>query len=212
MQTAKNLPIIGTLMIVTATICTYAFPRLPVPSIHKIPVETFPRTIGEWQGGPDEAVDPEVQKIIPTATIISRVYKNLSGQTVELTLLSASQRGDYHDPNICFPAHGWNLSNLQNVHIFGERFNSMTAEQDKLKMKVHYKWMGAINIKTDSVYLKSAVKVRDEVFYGVMDRTDGMELFVRIMAKDDDLNPRAMGDFNQQIMPIVNSLLKQNAT
>lgn len=214
MQNPKILSLIGTVMIVTATVCTYAVPRLPVPAIHKIRVETFPRTLGEWTAGPDQAVDPEVQGKIPTATIVCRNYTNKSGDSVELLLLSASQRGDFHDPNLCFPAHGWNLTDHQAIRIKGERFDRMTAVQNNLETEVLYKWMGDANIlPPNHLILRSAYTLREELLaHGMMDRQDGMSVFMRVTAPNDDLHQKAITNFTNLITPIVQSLLKHDGT
>lgn len=214
MQKGKVLPILGTMMIVTAAVCTYAFPRLPVPSIHKIPVETFPRTIGEWQAGPDEPVDPEVQAKIPTAKIVSRVYKNSAGQTVELTLLSASVKSDFHDPNLCFPAHGWELSNHRAVRFQEDRFDEMTAVQEGTKMEVLYKWLSTVSAQPPAnVVLRTSYKIREEMLaHGMMDRQDGMSVFVRVMARRDSSSQRALNDFVPQILPTIKSIMCENGS
>ena len=209
MQNAKILPLIGTLMIAAAAVCTYAVPRLPVPAVRKLPVDTFPRSIGEWQAGPDQEVDPEVQGKIPTALIVCRNYTNKAGESVELLLLSASQRGDFHNPNECFPGHGWKLGNHREVQVLDQGFHQMTAEKDGAKMEVLYNWLGELAVKPpDSAALRTAFAVRNKVFSGVMDRVDGMSLFVRVMAPSDDAHQQTMQKFAQQAIPTIEALLQ----
>lgn len=210
MQNAKVLPVIGLIMVVGAVALSYAVPRLPVPNIQRLPVETFPRNVADWASGPDREVDPYVQNKIPTAKIVSRTYTNKPGKSVELTLLSASQRADFHNPNECFPGQGWALSNHHRVEVDGQRFNVMSAQKDGENLIVYYCWMGERDVKKPStVVQRTMLDIRDRVFTGIMDRADGMSLFVRVLAKDDEAGRKSVSAFAAHLLPKVRIMLAQ---
>ena len=79
MQNAKVLSLIGLLMVGLALATNYRMARISIPTAHRLPVETFPRRIGEWTAGPDIADDEEVQHKLPTATLVTRMYSNAAG-------------------------------------------------------------------------------------------------------------------------------------
>jgi EpsI family protein len=202
--------VIGLVMTLAALAGSYALPRVSVPSIHKVPVETFPRTLGEWQAGEDQAVDPEVQQKLSTATIITRNYRRPDRQALELTLISGSQRADFHNPNECFPGHGWTLSDHQEQGIGGQRFNTMTAELDNTRIRVYYCWMGALDVeKPRGAGVQTMYALRDMLFSSLMDRADGMSVFVRVVVPDDAPGREAAVSFLERLLPPVRTLLKQ---
>lgn len=211
MQNAKVLPVIGLLLLWMAVAATYALPRLPIPQVHKVAVETFPRQIGEWKAeSADKPVDAEVQKKIPTATIVTRDYSKPTGQKVELLLLSADRRADFHNPNECFPGQGWQLSDHREVQIGGQRFNYMTAEQGGIKMDICYAWLGKLDVeKPHNAYQKNLYTLREKIFSSVMDRADGMSLFVRTMVPSNEQGRQAIREFVGQIETPIYALLRQ---
>jgi EpsI family protein len=210
MQNAKILPVIGLAMTLAALVGNYALPHVSIPSIKKVPVETFPRALGEWQAGADQAVDPEVQQKLSTATIITRDYRRPDGQALELTLISGSQRADFHNPNECFPGHGWTLSEHQERSIGGQKFNTMMGEMDAARIKVYYCWMGALDVERPrSAGEQTLYALRDTIFSGIMDRADGMSVFVRVIVPDDEKGRQAAVSFLEQLLPPVRALLKQ---
>ena len=74
------LPLIGCALVLSAVGVDYGLGQLDVPKPHFLPVESFPAVIGDWKGGPVQQVNPDIQKRLPTAKIVERVYTNPTGQ------------------------------------------------------------------------------------------------------------------------------------
>lgn len=140
MQNTKVYPLVGLIMVLATLLANHIIGRLPVPKPHPVPIENFPRQVGEWHGGADQSVDASVQKVLSTARIVTRTYTDSHGDAVELLLLTASDYKDFHDPNVCFPGQGWTLTNQRTVDIDGQTFNSMIAVQGATQLAVLY-WM-----------------------------------------------------------------------
>ena len=89
----------------------YAVGPLPVPHPRKLAVDSFPRSLGTWRGGAIAPMDPDIQARVPTATIMDREYTSSAGGSADVTLVTASDNIDIHNPKDCFPSQGWILTN-----------------------------------------------------------------------------------------------------
>lgn len=71
--------------------------------------DSFPLTIGDWQGT-KEVVDPQVLELLNPQAIISANYTNNEGITVHLLFdffSSEATFGGPHSPRNCLPGSGW---------------------------------------------------------------------------------------------------------
>ena len=79
MPNGKILSVTACVLVLAAAAADYGLGQVDVAKPHRLPVESFPATIGVWQGGPIQEVDPEVQKKLATAKIVEREYVNPGG-------------------------------------------------------------------------------------------------------------------------------------
>ncbi len=71
--------------------------------------DTFPLTIGDWQGTED-IVDPQVLELLNPQAIISATYVNSDGISIHLLFdffSSEATFGGPHSPRNCLPGSGW---------------------------------------------------------------------------------------------------------
>ena len=210
MQNAKIFSLIGLLMVLGALAANYGVARIVIPEAHRLPVETFPRQIGEWTAGPDIAADPEVQKKLPTATLVTHVYTNRTGQSVELLLLTAGRREDFHNPNECFPGGGWLLTDRKQILMDNQSVSTMVAERENIRSQVWYWWAGELDFSEQAGKAKSSLQKLREAIYGGMGRADGMSLFVRMIAPDTPQGHQSLTAFTKVILPSLRQLGHMN--
>jgi EpsI family protein len=74
-------------------------------------VVEIPSTIGPFQQvGPDIPVEPYVQNLLQTSTILQRQYVTPAGLPVFLSIVYAGKtRRSMHFPEVCLVGHGWEV-------------------------------------------------------------------------------------------------------
>lgn len=73
-------------------------------------LDLFPADLGQWQGRPDTALEPQVINQLKVNDYLMRRYVHDSGQSLWLYIgYWATQRkgADFHSPKNCLPAGGW---------------------------------------------------------------------------------------------------------
>jgi hypothetical protein len=140
MQKAQvlNLGAFG-LVLLTLVVCR-ATPRLETV-IRVLPIDRFPRQIGPWHVDRDIPTDPEVQRSLPTATIVERDYVDPLGRHIDLLLLNARDDQDYHKPEACLPGQGAAITKLPTVMVDGRPTNAMRSTQDGMSDVLLYYWV-----------------------------------------------------------------------
>ena len=196
-------------MVLGALIANHTLPAVHAMASRRVPVETFPRKIGEWTAGKDQRVDPSVLQRLSTANIVDRNYRNPAGQDIDLTLVTASNGGDLHNPKICFPAQGWRLGDEKVIHIGGRSANYMIASQNGAQFEVIY-WLTGSSVRR-SAFSEKLVRLHTRfvgldghVMKAVM---DGDSLMVRLMAPHDPDSHRALLQFAGQIQSPIQALI-----
>ena len=75
--------------------------------------ESIPLQIGEWLGK-DTPPDEDTYRILETKNILSRLYRNPSGETVDLLLVSSNKdRRVAHPPEVCYSSSHYTLTDSQ---------------------------------------------------------------------------------------------------
>jgi EpsI family protein len=182
---------------------------LPTAVLRRLPVESLPQRIGAWRCVADRATDPAVQKVVPTARIVDRVYREEgTGREVTLTLLTATDYADFHDPNICFPGQGFTLSAAEPAMLAGQALRVMTAERGGERLRVAYWWSGSA--APDTTYGREQVgkllALRDR-----LTGRQGRSLFVRVIAAEPRIGSeqaaqRQIEDFARTVSPALAEL------
>ena len=203
------LPLIACGLILSAVGADYGFGQMAVPKSHRLPVETFPATLGDWKGGPLEAVLPEVQQKLPTAKIVERVYTNSLGQSVDLMLLTATEDEDMHSPQTCFPSQGWTLSNIHEVPVDGQPATQMDAQMASGPPETVLYWETGYFAPPPprNPLLRKAFVWRTQT----LDKHNNMSLFVRLISRDTPSNRRGVSKFTQLLHAPIQSLIGSGA-
>ena len=203
------LPLIGCAMVLSAVGADYGLGRLDVPKPHILPVETFPAVIGDWKGGPVQPVDPDIQKRLPTAKIVERVYVDSRGHKVDLMLLTATEDEDMHSPQVCFPSQGWTLSDIHSTSVDGQPATQMTADMNgQGRLEVLYWLTGYFPPPPPRNALLQKATVWRTHFMGPH---SNMSLFVRIMSPAATLDKQTAASFTASIRDPLNALVAAGA-
>lgn len=199
------LPLIGCALVLSAVGADYGLGQMAVPKSRRLPVETFPAVIGSWKGGPVGAVDEDVQRKLPTAKIVERVYTNPLGQRVDLMLLTATEDEDMHSPQACFPSQGWKLSNIRDTQVNGQPATQMNAQMDPSQPQTVLYWMTGYfpPAPPRNALLRKAFVWRTQS----LDKHNNMSLFVRILAPDTPSGRRALSDFTASLHAPIQTLV-----
>ena len=192
MPNTSILSVVACGLVLAAASADYGFGRLDVPKPHRLPVETFPATVGVWKGGPLREPDVDIARALPTAKIVERVYINPVGEQVDLMLLTATEDEDMHSPQACFPSQGWTLSGIQSTQADGDPATRMTAELDGQREAVLY-WLTGYYpppVPPNPIARKVA-----DLRARYLERHKNMSLFVRLIAADNPAGRQALSDF-----------------
>lgn len=195
MQKNSFLVVVGLVMVGAAALANAVMGRLDFPQPRLLPVENFPRQIGEWSGGEDRPVDPAIRKKLATARIVDRLYTDAAGKTVALLLLSATDIKDFHHPRVCFPGQGWRLEEPRILTYRGRQINTMVVSREGEELSVWYFWFTAEHPPTlpENHPLRPLYDLRMKVVPEIERAT----LFVRLIAPkspDNDLPLRSFLD------------------
>lgn len=186
-------PLIACALVLSAVGADYGLGQMDVPKSHRLPIETFPAVIGSWKGGPVQEVGLDIQRRLPTAKIVERVYTNGTGPGVDLMLLTATEDEDMHSPQACFPSQGWTLSNVQNTQVDGQPVTRMTAAMDEGQRLTVLYWLTGYYPPAPprNALLQKAYAWRTHIMGG----HNNMSLFVRMTAPDTLLGRRDLAAF-----------------
>lgn len=202
MQGAKVLNLIALTFILIAVTADYALPRLAAPRPEALDVESFPRALGPWQAGADRPVDPEIAERLTTATVVERDYRNAeTGQDIDLMLVTADQDQDIHDPALCLPAQGWDMSAPRALRLSRQAVNEVDIRRGGARYVVLY-WLAGYQEpdRKAGTLLAPVLKVRKRL----VGNHEGASLLVRIAARQED---RSVAEsFASEIMPGIESL------
>ena len=202
MQSPKIYAIYALLIVMAGIGADRLVGRIEFPQPVLLPIQTFPRTIGEWTAGADVPEGSEVQQKLPTARTVDRPYTDPSGQTVQLFLLTATAVADFHNPTGCFPAHGWQLNNQKQLQLNGVTINTMSASQSGEHDLVWYWRTGTYKPFIPNSLLQRLYDFRMNT---VRDR-ERTSLFVRLMAPDTERGRQCLADFARSIQKPVADL------
>lgn len=176
MHNAKILSSSALIMVVASLLASRAIPRYEQPQSTPLPIEGFPRKVGDWTGGPDRPTPPAVQEMLSKATIVDRIYTRPGGDAVNLTLITSSRVEDFHDPRSCFPGQGWDLRGVHVEQVEGEQVTAMTAVQGEETLDVLY-WQTARAPEPVGGLIARARRLRNS-----LGGSQGQSLFVRVTA------------------------------
>ena len=204
------LPLIACGLVLSAVGADYGLGQMDVARPHRLPVETFPATLGDWTAGPVQPVNIDIQRALPTAKIVERLYTNPQGQQMDLMLLTATEDEDMHSPKACFPSQGWTLSNEQNTQVDGQPATQMTATQDGGPPQTVLYWLTGYYPPAPprDALIRQAAVFRSHLMGG----HNNMSLFVRITAPTTPLTSRSLSDFTSALHAPLEALVGSGAS
>ncbi len=157
--------------------------------------DSFPLTIGDWQGT-EEIVDPRVLELLNPQAIISATYVNSDGISVHLLFdffSSEATFGGPHSPRNCLPGSGWviketvanNIVNANSVIPAG-RFQ---LQMNKSKQVMDF-WYITHYGETANDYIFKLYELLSALTFKPRDIA-----FVRFVANDDPQSLKALAEF-----------------
>ncbi|MEJ5298878.1 MAG: exosortase C-terminal domain/associated protein EpsI [Armatimonadota bacterium] len=142
MQGTQIRLVVCIVLALAALVVNRAVGRLTYDKMEVLPVHTFPKQVGEWKFVRELEQDPQVMKHLPSAVVTDRIYERKDGRTVNLTLLSAREYVDFHDPWFCFRGQGFQMSPKQRATLAGQPLDEVVAEKDGYRLRAVYWWKG----------------------------------------------------------------------
>lgn len=201
MLSTKSAPLAGLGIVLAFLGIQTCVPRLQIAERRIVPVEAFPRQVGQWTCREEQPIDKEVAAKCPTAHFVQRVYEDRAGNSVQLLLMTATGADDIHDPTICFPSQGWLVESQKERNVAGQRITDMQAQQNGRALRTLYWYTGYYAPKPPDIVLERKLS---ELRTKALGKMAGMSLFVRILATDDtpaseleDFTKAAVGNVNE---------------
>ncbi len=204
-QHARALTVAGCVTVFGLAALSYWLGPLPVPRPRLLPVETLPLVLGDWQGGPVQPVDPDIQARLPTSHIFDRPYTDRRGQGADVMLVTASDVVDIHSPLDCFPSQGWRLSNPRTAVLDGQRVSLIDARQEAQAFTMLY-WTTGYYLPPPSpsplVRRISAARAR------LVGTKEGTSLFVRVLLPASGTGDVAVLDLGRLLVPPIRHMVE----
>jgi hypothetical protein len=206
MQNAKIFPIIALLSVTAALAANHLITRLDFVRSKILSINNFPRQLGGWKAGPDLPPPPaDLQKVIPTARIVAREYTNAHGESVNLTLVTATEYNDLHNPMHCMPAAGWELSAITPSKIGEDVANSVTATRGGIQVETLY-WYTASTLRNDTT------SERFRALRTIGGGTHGHSLLVRLITAKSPRSKELLVQFAKDIQKPLDALKEEART
>lgn len=158
----------------------------PAPTsahIEREPLVLFPRALGDWSAGPPQRLEPNVEEILAADDYYNSAFSaQEEAAPVDLFIAwyrSQTDGSGIHSPEVCIPAGGWEMSEIDNVtltvpapdggapHVFP--VNRATIRQGFSRQLVYY-WFEQRGRRLTSDYEAKAATVIDAMRIG---RSDG---------------------------------------
>ncbi len=193
-------------VLLTGIVAQHALARMKYAHPTPLPINTFPRQIGNWKAGKDLPNDPLILEALPGATLVSRDYANVKHpqETVNLMLVTGNSYQDFHDPRGCFPTHGFRVSHLENWVQDGNRIQYMQAEQNGNTIDFLFYVPGGLGFASEQgdLFLRKMFALRE-----MLTGASGGSVVVRLTVDDGPNSQQLMRHFIDVIQPAVTALV-----
>lgn len=117
MPQAALLRMICAGLLLLTLLVNHAFPRMPTPHLRVLPINRLPIQLGAWRCTEEVPLDTSIYKVIPNATLLSRVYRDPAGHTIHLLLETSDDPEMFHSPMSCVPSHNANIVEMHSVSL-----------------------------------------------------------------------------------------------
>jgi exosortase D (VPLPA-CTERM-specific) len=140
--------ITGALMAVAAATAWQLAPERGTSALEREPFSLFPSRLGEWQAGPSELLEADVERALG-ADDYHQVTLTAPGANASVGLFMAwyadQSQGGIHPPEVCLPASGWEIAWLERSEISNEigypgefNLNRAIIQKGQTRMLVYY--------------------------------------------------------------------------
>jgi exosortase D (VPLPA-CTERM-specific) len=130
-QPSGALMLAGGLSMGLALAWAFVPPHQPVPAIRD-PFALFPTALEEWQSGPPQVFDPEIERVL-AADDYHSVTLTRAGDPVPVDLFIAwykdQMTGGVHSPAVCLPGAGWEIAALGQIDATGPDGGAFTLNR-----------------------------------------------------------------------------------
>ncbi len=109
----------SSLVIAVLAISWHIMPTREPVTVNRDPFTLFPRSIADWQAGPQRALDPQVEVILAADDYYSStITKPSVNQPVDLFIAWYADQlsGGVHSPEVCLPGGGWEIAELNQIN------------------------------------------------------------------------------------------------
>jgi len=136
----KVLPLLALLLTCAALGANALLESGSLRKLERRDVLVFPDRLGEWVGGPNRPLEPEIQKQLATANVLDRIYTNKQGRQINLLIVSSTDPEDAHSPEACLPSQGWVPEQTKTATIDGQLVHVDQMTKLGEKMDVLFWW------------------------------------------------------------------------
>jgi EpsI family protein len=136
----KILPLLALLLTCCALGANAVLESGSLRKLERRDVSVFPKKLGDWEGGEDRPLDPEIQKQLATANVLDRLYTNRQGHVINLLIVSSTDPEDAHSPEACLPSQGWVPEQTKTATIDGQLVHVDQMTKLGEKMDVLFWW------------------------------------------------------------------------
>jgi EpsI family protein len=198
-----STPYIGTVLLLSVTLCGYALSERRKPDFLSQPLDTVGKQIGGWTTTGEEPLTSGILDRLQLSSYISRAYEK-GGTKLDLFIAYyAQQRAgeSMHSPKYCLPGAGWEIWKHDSamVPVAGEqvRINQYSIQNAGRRLLVFY-WYQSKRRIIASEYMGKILLAKDALLDG---RTAGS--LVRITLPDTVDAPAEATAFASLLIPQV---------
>ena len=153
-------------------------PPRTTTEIQRQPFAVFPATLGDWELSNLQTLEPAIERVLGADDYYAATFASDGAPDTDVFMAwyEDQTRGGIHSPEICLPAGGWEMAEIERVDMaatFGtaEAFpiNRAIIQKGTTRLLVYY-WFEQYDGRTASDFLAKGVLLRSAVRHG---RTDG---------------------------------------
>ncbi|GAG06378.1 unnamed protein product, partial [marine sediment metagenome] len=199
-QPLQKIPpafVFSTLIVITTSLAGFFISEHPEQVPPRASLVTFPLTLGEWHGRPDNITQPVLDVLRLTDYLLAN-YVRVAGERVNLYVAyyENQRKGESpHSPRVCIPGGGWQITSLSREQLDLEQsdeptlhFNRTLIKRGEQRQLVYY-WFQQRGRLMANEYLVKWYLLVDAL---AKNRTDGA--LVRLVTPIDSREPIAAGD------------------
>jgi len=115
----ETLRLILCALALSLPLASFVVGHLRSPASFEFSATRVPDRIGAHRAQEDSPLAPDVLEMLQPESYVMRRYRSPEGRSIWVYLAAYSGTGSTgaHDPTVCYPANGWDLSRLDSVDI-----------------------------------------------------------------------------------------------